>query len=236
MKKYFERLYKNSAEEFAMELKERLVNEEKSFIITANPEIFTHAQKNADIDAMLMDGNVTLVADGISVVKAAAILGMDVKERITGVDLTRVLFQQANELSKSVFLFGSGQDTIDHMLAVLDRDYPKLKIAGAVNGYVQDKPAVFTQIKAAQPDIVLVALGVPAQEKLIYEHLSMFEKGIFMGIGGSLDVLSGLKARAPEFFIKNNLEWLYRIAKEPKRLRRFYDNNIKFMFRIMKLK
>jgi len=66
--------------------------------------------------------------------------------------------------------------------------------------------------------------------------LAEFEKGIFVGVGGSLDVLSGIKARAPEFFINHNLEWLYRIAKEPQRIKRFYNNNVKFMFKILKLK
>ena len=96
------------------------------------------------------------------------------------------------------------------------------------NGYVEDKNKVFETIEELEPDIILVALGMPVQEKLIYESLDKFNKGIFVGVGGSFDVLSGTKKRAPEFFIKHNLEWLYRIAKEPSRIRRFYDNNIKF--------
>ena len=85
-------------------------------------------------------------------------------------------------------------------------------------------------------DIVLVALGMPIQEKLIYKHLNEFDKGIFVGVGGSFDVLSGTKKRAPEFFIQHNLEWLYRITKEPSRLKRFYNNNIKFLFNVNKEK
>lgn len=85
---------------------------------------------------------------------------------------------------------------------------------------------------AAAPDIMLVALGIPAQEKLIYKHLNKFKKGIFVGVGGSFDVLSGTKARAPEFFINHNLEWLYRILKEPSRIKRFYNSNVKFIFKV----
>ena len=87
-----------------------------------------------------------------------------------------------------------------------------------------------------KPDIVLVALGIPLQEKLIYKHLNKFDKGIFVGVGGSFDVISGHKKRAPKIFIKLNLEWLYRILKEPKRLKRFYDSNVKFLFKVKKYK
>lgn len=76
---------------------------------------------------------------------------------------------------------------------------------------------MFEKIAKEKPDIVLVALGIPLQEKLIYKHLDQFNKGIFVGVGGSFDVISGHKKRAPKIFIKLNLEWLYRILKEPKR-------------------
>ena len=81
-------------------------------------------------------------------------------------------------------------------------------------------------------DLVLVALGVPAQEKLIARHLERFSKGVFIGVGGSFDVLSGSKRRAPAVFVKTNTEWLYRILREPSRLGRFYRNNIKFLGQI----
>ena len=79
--------------------------------------------------------------------------------------------------------------------------------------------------------MVLVALGIPQQELLIYNNLNNFNKGIFIGVGGSFDVLSGTKKRAPKLFIKLKLEWLYRIVCEPKRLKRFFRYNVKFLFR-----
>ena len=81
----------------------------------------------------------------------------------------------------------------------------------------------------------MVALGVPSQEKLIYKHLDEFKKGIFIGVGGSFDVLSGTKKRAPKLFIKTNTEWLYRIICEPKRLKRFWNNNVKFIIKVKNL-
>jgi N-acetylglucosaminyldiphosphoundecaprenol N-acetyl-beta-D-mannosaminyltransferase len=108
-------------------------------------------------------------------------------------------------------------------------EYPNIKLVGATNGYIKDKDSVMEYIKTTKPDIVMLALGIPLQEKLIYKHIKVFKKGIFMGVGGSFDVLSGSKKRAPKIFIKLNLEWLYRIMCEPSRLKRFYDSNIKFM-------
>ena len=105
---------------------------------------------------------------------------------------------------------------------------------GTQNGYVEDKNAVMEDIKMKEPDVVLVALGVPKQEKLIYEHLQDFDKGIFVGVGGSFDVISGSKKRAPKIFIKLNLEWLYRIAFSPARWKRFYEGNIKYVFKLKK--
>ena len=120
------------------------------------------------------------------------------------------------------------------MKTVLNEKYPGIKLVGASDGYVKDRDKVFNEIIKLSPDIVLVALGIPYQEKLIYKHLDKFNKGIFVGVGGSFDVISGNKKRAPEIFIKLNLEWLYRIVSEPKRLKRFYDSNVKFLFQVKK--
>ncbi len=236
MKKYFEKLYKGSASDFHNQLKIDLENDNKRFIITANPEAFMHGTQNETVDRMLTDSEVTTVADGIGLVKGAKMLDIDITERVPGVEIAEKLMEYGNELKKSIFLFGAKQEVIDAMLKVIAEKYPNLSVAGSENGYVADKDAVFERIAELKPDIVLVALGMPTQELLIYKHLERFEKGIFVGVGGSFDVLSGTKQRAPEFFIKHNLEWFYRIAKEPKRIKRFYDNNVKFLFKIKKMK
>jgi N-acetylglucosaminyldiphosphoundecaprenol N-acetyl-beta-D-mannosaminyltransferase len=85
------------------------------------------------------------------------------------------------------------------------------------------------------PDIVLVALGVPKQELLIAKHYDKFSKGIFVGVGGSFDVISGTKKRAPEIIQKLNIEWLYRIIGDKERIKRFYNSNVKFVFEIRRM-
>lgn len=234
MKRFFHKLYKGTADEFYKILKSNLDCGNRMFIVTANPEAFTYGESDATVEEFLLDEKTTVVADGIGIVKGAQMLGISVAERIPGVEIAERLMEFGTELNKSIFLLGSKQEVIDAMCRVITEKYPNLKIAGAVNGYVDDKDAVMEQAKALEPDIVLVALGIPAQEKLIYKHLKDFKKGIFVGVGGSLDVLSGMKARAPKFFIDNKLEWLYRILKEPKRIKRFYNNNVKFIFKLKK--
>ncbi len=125
-------------------------------------------------------------------------------------------------------------DVIKLLADKIGVDYPNIQLLGYTDGYIDDKDGVFEKIAYLKPDVCMVALGVPGQEKLIYRHLHKFERGLFIGVGGSFDVLSGTKSRAPKFFLKYNIEWLYRIVKEPKRLKRFYNNNIKFLFAVKK--
>ena len=192
------------------------------------------SEKNEDVRKMLLDKETIMVPDGIGVLKAGKKIGYNIEERITGIDIANELLKFGNEQKKSIYLFGSKQEVIDSMKKVIKEQYPNLKLVGTSNGYVTDKDKVFDEIVKLEPDIVLVALGIPLQEMLIYKHLNRFKKGIFVGVGGSFDVMSGMKKRAPKIFIKLNLEWLYRIMKEPKRLKRFYDSNVKFLFRIKK--
>lgn len=232
---FFKKLYKGTLSEFWELTGQNLKNSQKMFVVTANPEIFSLANKEQNVRNMLMDDDTTIIADGIGVVKGAGMLGISVAERIPGVELAEHLLKTGNSLQKSIFLFGAKRDILDLLCEKIKEKYPKLNIIGSCDGYADDKDAVFEQIKELKPDIVLVALGVPAQEMLIYKHIKDFSKGIFVGVGGSFDVLSGAKQRAPEFFIKHNLEWFYRILKEPKRIKRFYNNNVKFLFEVKKI-
>lgn len=234
MRKLFDKLYKKSAQSFYEILSDNLKNNKKTFVVTANPETFMISEKNEDVRKMLLDKETVMVPDGIGVLKAGKKIGYNIEERITGIDIANELLKFGNEQKKSIYLFGSKQEVIDSMKIVIKEQYPNLKLVGTSNGYVTDKDKVFDEIVKLEPDIVLVALGIPLQEMLIYKHLNKFKKGIFVGVGGSFDVMSGMKKRAPKIFIKLNLEWLYRIMKEPKRLKRFYDSNVKFLFRIKK--
>ena len=236
MRKLFDKLYNKSAESFHTIMKSNLKKDKKMFIVTANPETFMMSENDDEMRELLLDKESILVPDGIGIVKAARSIGYNIEERITGIDIASKLLEYGNEEKKSIYLFGAKEEVIDSMKDVLMDKYSNLKIVGAVDGYVKDRDKVFEDIKKTKPDIVLVALGIPYQEKLIYKHIKDFNKGIFVGVGGSFDVISGHKKRAPKLFIKLNLEWLYRIMKEPTRLKRFYDSNVKFLFKVKKYK
>ena len=141
-----------------------------------------------------------------------------------------------NQEQKKLYLFGAKKEVVTQLVKKVKKDYPNIIISGYNDGYVEDKDSVFDEIANIQPDVVLVALGIPAQEMLIAKHYNRFKKGVFIGVGGSFDVLSGMKKRAPKIFIKLNLEWLYRILKEPNRFGRFYRSNVKFISEIKKMR
>lgn len=235
MRNLFEKLFVGSKDNLLSLAEQNIADGNKTFIVTANPEIFMKSEKDADVKALLLDRDTIVVPDGIGIVKAAKMLGVPIKERIPGVEITEELLKSANKNHNSLFLFGAEQYVLKTLCEKIKTNYPAISIVGSFNGYDEDKDAVMSVAKKLNPDIILLALGVPAQEKLIFKHYKDFEKGVFIGVGGTFDVLSGIKARAPKFFIKCNLEWLYRIAKEPSRIKRFYHNNIKFIFKVKKL-
>lgn len=225
---YLRRVYPGTAAEFCKKADHALLAGEKLFIVTANPEIMMHAQQEGDLDRLLLGEDATIVPDGISVVKAMRICGLPARERITGVDLAEHFLQVAGKAGKSVYLLGAKEEVVSALAKKLRAQYPQMALAYH-NGYDGDKDQIFTEIAALRPDLVLVGLGVPAQERLIARHYDEFQKGVFMGVGGSFDVLSGSLRRAPSFFVKTNTEWLYRILRQPSRLGRFWRNNVKFI-------
>ena len=218
--------------EFYNEIETDLKDEKRKFIVTANPETFMIGERDPEMEKLLLDNDTILVPDGIGIVKAAQMLHYSISERIAGIDIANKLLEYGHQQKKEVYLFGAKPEVIKDLVKVIREKYPNLNIAGTDNGYVNDKDAVFEKMKKLQPDIILVALGIPVQEKLIYKHLKDFNKGIFVGVGGSFDVISGHKKRAPQIFINLKLEWLYRIITEPQRLKRFYESNVKFIFKI----
>lgn len=236
MKHYFEKIYKEGFSSFMEEIEGRVANGDKTFVITANPETLMIGEETKEFDDVLKANDTIIVPDGIGVVKAAAILGYSVKERVTGVEIVQRLLEILNDQGKSLYLLGAQEEVLKQFVARIEREYSNVQLAGYQNGYIKDKDAVFDEIVEKQPDAVLVALGIPMQELLIAKHYERFEKGIFIGVGGSFDVLSGTKKRAPKIFIKLNLEWLYRIMAEPKRIRRFYRSNIKFIARVKEMR
>lgn len=230
---YLKRAFGGTAEAYFQRAEAAMEEGRRLFTVTANPEILMHAERDPAIRALLLSPDVEIIPDGISVVKAMNMLGLPAKERITGVDLADRLLKAAGRTGKTVYLLGAREEVVSALAENLRGGYPRMTVHFH-NGYDGDKDEIFREIAALKPDLVLVGLGVPAQETLIFRHLEAFSKGVLIGVGGSFDVLSGSKQRAPGIFVKTNTEWLYRIGREPQRLGRFWNNNVKFMWEIRK--
>lgn len=236
MKKYYDKIYRGSMENLIKGLTGRIDSGKGSFVVTANPEIFMMGKEHDEMNEALLDEDTLIVPDGIGVIKGGEVLGVRFKERIPGVEICGELLRYADKTHRSLYLFGAERRVLEALVGRIGKEYPGIELVGYMDGYIEDKDSVFRQITELEPDIVLVALGTPVQELLIHRFYRSERPGLYMGVGGSFDVLSGLKKRAPAFFIKCNLEWLYRITKEPKRLKRFWNSNVRFLFEIRKEK
>ena len=236
MREYFEKIENKEPEIFYEEVKNAIINEKKMFIITANPETIMIAEKDEEFKKIVLSEEVKVVADGIGIIKGAKMLDISLENRILGIDLAIKTLEYCNELKKSLYLFGAKPEVIQSLRDNIKKNYSNINLIGAKDGYENNRDEVFKDIIQKSPDVILVALGIPHQEKIINKYFEEFSKGVFIGVGGSFDVISGLKKRAPKIFIKLNLEWLYRITTEPKRLKRFFESNVKYVFKIKKEK
>jgi N-acetylglucosaminyldiphosphoundecaprenol N-acetyl-beta-D-mannosaminyltransferase len=206
--------------ELITHLEKRILQEEQTFLVTANPEIVMHAYNDHSYSQIVNSSDFT-IADGIGVIIGSKILGDPLPERIAGFDLMMELLKKGNTNSWSAYFLGAKNEVLEQAIQNVKKDYPKLKIVGWNDGYFDwDSSQIQQEIKEKQPDLIFVALGFPKQEMWIANNLNSFTKGLFMGVGGSFDVLAGTVKRAPIFWQKLNLEWLYRLIKQPSRWRR----------------
>lgn len=234
MREYFERIITCPSKQYYKVMSKYLDNSTKKFILTANPEMLKIALKNQKLNNAILNKENDVIADGILIVRASRHYGINIEERITGFDTAIELLKLGNQKKKTIYLYGAEKKVLNNVIKKINKEYPALKIIGSCDGFVKDKSKIMKEIINLHPDICLVALGIPKQEEFICDVIDKVDKGIFIGVGGTFDVISGYKKRAPKIFIKLNLEWLYRIVTEPKRIKRFYQNNIKFLFYVLR--
>jgi N-acetylglucosaminyldiphosphoundecaprenol N-acetyl-beta-D-mannosaminyltransferase len=198
----------------------RLMNQEKTFVVTANPEIVEYANEHKDYKDIIISADY-ITPDGVGIIMASKWLNQPLQERITGFDLMNELFRVADEKALKVYLLGAEENVIEAAALKVKELYPGLELVGYNHGYIDIKDDVLPKsIAELEPDIILTALGFPRQEKWVSRHYALFNKGLFMGVGGSFDVLAGKVNRAPVFWQKMRLEWLYRLIQQPSRWKR----------------
>ncbi len=187
-------------------------------IVTANPELIYSAQKNEELQKIINTADLVL-PDGIGVVWAARQFGYRLPERVTGIDLTLRLLEEGNQRRWRIFLLGARPGVPEKAVTELYRVYPGVVLSGHHGYFSKEKePLVIERIRKFAPDILLVGLGAPRQE--LFNAANQGLAMVRMGVGGTIDVLSGEVKRAPQFYRDNKLEWLYRLAANPSRIRR----------------
>jgi len=206
--------------EFLTRLLIRMERQQKTFLVTANPEIVMYAKEDPAYFDLLLKADY-IAPDGIGIVRAAKKLNMPIRERVPGFDLMLGLLDLSNTHRKRVFFIGAQEEVIEQAVQNAKKRWPDMIIAGYHHGYFDHSdPKMIEQVKASKPDLILVAFGFPRQEKWIYQYLKSADYGIAVGVGGSFDVLSGKAKRAPKLVQKLHIEWLYRLMKQPSRYQR----------------
>lgn len=204
--------------QFLKQVEEDLLQHQNRFIITANPEIIMFARKNPNYAKIVRSADY-LVPDGIGIVKASKFTKTPLTERVTGYDVFTELMQWANEHHSKAYFLGGKPAVIKKVVHKVHHEHPGINLVGYHDGYFKDSLPIIDEIKELQPEIVFVATGFPKQEEFIAK-CRHFAPAIWMGIGGSFDVYAGTVKRAPEFWQKHNVEWLYRLLSDPKRIKR----------------
>jgi N-acetylglucosaminyldiphosphoundecaprenol N-acetyl-beta-D-mannosaminyltransferase len=176
-----------------------------------------------------------VVADGQPIIWCAPWFGKALPERVTGVDLVDAICERAAATSKRVYLLGATADIVAKLAQRLRESYPTLQLDYADGYFTQDEAEQRAEsVRAAGADILFVGMGVPRQEIFIDQQWNRLGVGMAIGVGGSFDVLAGLRARAPKLIQQLGMEWFFRLVQEPRRLlKRYLVTNTKFVWLVL---
>lgn len=193
-----------------------LEQKSKGYFIALNPEKIVNTA-NKDEWAKIWSNALGVYPDGVGIVYAVKILeGKKVKRFFP----LEGIFKKLQEKKGRLFLFGTEEQALFLAKNKIHNIYPDIQIVGSISGFGYENKKVVDEINKVNPDLIVVALGSPLQEEWIHENLPLVDRGIFLGVGGALDALSGKTKRAPVFFQKIGMEWLFRLVTQPSRFRR----------------
>ncbi|WOO42019.1 WecB/TagA/CpsF family glycosyltransferase [Rubellicoccus peritrichatus] len=203
------------------------------YFATANVDFTAQAYKDNDLRRILFYAH-RIVCDGMPLVWASRILGRPLRERVAGSDLVPRLFEQCARNQHKIYFFGSDEKTLAECKECLEERYVGIQIVGYESppmGNVEEwnNEEIARRIRSCEADLLLVALGCPKQERWIYAHHNETGAQLSIGIGASLDFITGKQVRAPEWMQKIGMEWFWRMASNPKRLAGRYFNDLIFL-------
>jgi len=201
------------------------INERRfHLIVTINSENATKALENKKFLDVIKNSDL-VIPDGIGIIVASKILGNKLPERIPGIDLSYKILEISNQKGYKIVLIGGKEGVAENAKKSLKKIFPDLNIVLTYNGYFgkDEENKIVKEIQKLEPDILLVGMGSEKQEIWIWDNKEKFKNiSICIGVGGTLDIWAGKKKRAPKFIQKIGLEWLYRMAIEPKRIVRIF--------------
>ena len=202
-------------------------------IVTINPEMINQGHAIPEMDEILKNAEMIL-PDGVGIKIALKLKGIN-QERIAGIEFAKKVIELCAKNGYKIALFGAKQEVIEKTSENLRKEYPELKIVYSRNGYFskEEEQQIKEDIKNAGPDVIFTALGAPKQEIFNKEMKQLLPGSVFIGIGGSFDVWSGMVQRAPEIWQKTGLEWLYRTLKEPQRFKRIFPTLPLFLIKVI---
>jgi N-acetylglucosaminyldiphosphoundecaprenol N-acetyl-beta-D-mannosaminyltransferase len=190
-------------------------------ILAVNPEKVIKATEEPELLAVLSAADL-LLPDGIGVVWAARTLHQVQIDRVPGADFMQAICRQAAVRGDGIFLYGASGEVNAGARRVLEERYVGIRVVGNRDGYVPESqmPALIEDINASGAKVLFVALGSPRQERWIASYLPQLPGVVCQGVGGTFDVITGAVQRAPATWQTLNLEWAYRLVREPRRIRR----------------
>ncbi|MGM9934848.1 WecB/TagA/CpsF family glycosyltransferase [uncultured Clostridium sp.] len=222
----------NKDKESLMNYVDRL---DKVNIISGNPEVLFNGLNNSMLRKSFNDKNSLIIPDGVGTVLASKLIKEPVKEKIAGIDVVKEVLIKADKEGKSVYFLGAKEEVVVKCVENIKRDYPGLKIAGYHNGFfdLNNCSDIIKDIQENSPWAIFVAMGSPRQEIFIEKIKDITDTKIYMGVGGVFDIFAGNLKRAPKWMISMGMEWLYRVYKEPFRIKRLISIP-KFLLIVMK--
>ncbi len=221
-------------EDAVLFVENKVMNREFCHIVTINPEMIMNGRKDNELGNILKKADL-IVPDGIGVIIALKYYGIKDIPRLPGIELSSNLLKKCSEKKYKIGFLGAQKDVIDEACKNIKAKYPGVEIVFKRDGYFidEDESAIIEEIIDVQPQILFVALGVPKQELFINRHKKILSFATMIGVGGSFDVWAEKVKRAPVFFRKFGLEWLYRTIKQPARLKRIFPVLPVFLIKVL---
>jgi len=227
----------NVTMEQAVKKTEEFFTENKMHLIcTPNPEMVMIAQDDDEFMKILNSSDLN-IPDGNGIVWASRKIKEPLSERVAGYDFIHKIFELGQDMDISFYFLGAKPGVAEKAKEKIEEQYVGIKVVGTNDGYfsVEEEKDVLEKINADKPDVLLVAMGAPKQERFIYKYRNKLNCKVAIGVGGCFDVISGNVKRAPKLFIKLKLEWLYRGFTDFKRIKRLTAIP-KFMRKVKRIK